>query len=668
MRNLQMAHVTHSFGHRYVLQDVSLALEAGSKTALTGDNGSGKTTLLKIIAGLLKPDSGEIIRPKGAVLSYLPQSGVVHTGSSLWQEAETAFRRFETVIEEKGRIEEYLGQSKPGDTGVNASLERHHDIEQILLDGGYFRREEQIHRILKGIGFAEEHFNRDTNEFSGGWQMRIALAKVLLEQPDALLLDEPTNYLDLEARDWLEDFLNSYSGIAIIVSHDRYFLDTTADRVAELWNGKINSYRGNFSEYERKRAVEIESLLAAYQKQQDEIAKTEEFIRRFRYNASKAALVQSRITKLEKIEIIEVPESLKPIHFSFPKAPHSGRQVLKVNDLSRSYSDQTVLDRVTFELAKGEKLVIMGANGAGKSTLMRILAGKDREFSGTLSYGAGVGRGYFSQENDELNEHATVYEEAEESSPSELIPKLRNILGAFLFRGEDIHKRVSVLSGGERSRLAILKLLLRPANLLILDEPTNHLDMASTRVLMEALRRFDGTVVFVSHDRHFIKGIATRVLELNRGTAKSFPGDFEYYLWRKDSEEDKTPASAPAGAGAGVGAGAGASGASLEDAKPQGDYQTEQREKKRIRTLLKRLERDEKAIIDKLEELDTHRRLIIKEMAKPEVYSNGEKTKNLKVRLAELENEQNRITADWHSLEAERSKLPDVIIQAGPQR
>ncbi|MBN1687449.1 MAG: ABC-F family ATP-binding cassette domain-containing protein [Spirochaetales bacterium] len=643
MRNLQIAHVSHAFGNRDVLQDVSLSLRRGSKTALTGDNGSGKTTLLKIVAGLMKPDAGEIIAPKGSVLAYLPQSGVVHTGSSLREESESAFGRFEKLIEEKRGIEEYLARSKEGDSGLDVYLERHHEIEQTLLDGGYFRREEQIHRVLTGIGFAESDFTRITDEFSGGWQMRIALAKVLLEQPDGLLLDEPTNYLDLEARDWLEDFLHSYPGIVIVVSHDRYFLDATVDTVAELWNGKINSYRGNFSQYEKKRAVELETIVAAYQKQQDEIAKTEDFIRRFRYNASKAALVQSRITKLEKMEIIEIPESLKRIHFSFPKAPHSGNQVLKVNGVSRSYGGETALANVSFELTRGEKLVIMGANGAGKSTLMRILAGKDGGFSGTVGYGAGVSQGYFSQENDELSEHATVYEEVEKSSPTELIPKLRNILGAFLFRGDDIYKRVSVLSGGERSRLALLKLLLNPANLLVLDEPTNHLDMASTRVLMEALQRFDGTVVFVSHDRHFIIGIATRVLELNRGVARNFPGDFEYYIRRKENDEAGGPSGPVNKTSPGVSHG-------------------EHKEQKKIRTLLKRLERDEQAIMEKLDQLEAHRRALMREMAEPDAYTNGERIKSLKTRLAEVEREQNGLTADWNRLEAERKGLPEPII------
>ena len=643
MSFLQITQVAHSFAHHEILKGVSLAIGPGSKTALAGDNGSGKTTLLRIAAGLLTPDSGEIIKQKHSVVSYLPQTGVVHSAGTLELEAERAFSRFESLIEEKRGIEEMLGRSVEGEAGLESVLHRHHDIEETLLNAGYHRRGERIHRVLTGLGFKESDLPRKTDEFSGGWQMRIALAKVLLERPDVLLLDEPTNYLDLEARNWLEDFLLSYSGGLMVVSHDRYFLDVTVESVVELWSGRLKIYKGNFSAYEKKRAVELESLAAAYRKQQDEITKIEEFIRKFRYNASKAPLVQSRITRLERMEIIELPESLKQIHFTFPKAPHSGKRVLKVNNVSRAYGAVKALDEVSFELERGEKLVIMGINGAGKTTLMRVLAGRDKGHSGVVTYGTGVRTGYFSQDNDELDDHATVHEEAEGSSPTALIPSLRNILGAFLFRGDDVLKRISVLSGGERSRLALLKLLLNPANLLILDEPTNHLDMASKRVLMEAMQRFDGTLVFVSHDRYFIEGVANRVLELDGGTARDFPGDYEYYLFRKESEE-RDGAAVPA-----------------KEQKIPGRAQTEHLERKRIKSALKRLDRSEQEIMAKLEVLDKDRRGLLKEMAEPHVFSDGKRIKMLKVELAANDREQNRLSSEWNVLEGERSGLPDTL-------
>ncbi len=641
MRYLQITQVRHAFGNRDVLKSVSLSLPPGTKMALTGDNGSGKTTLLKIIAGLLAPDSGQIVKPKESVLSYLPQSGLTHSGSSLLEEAEKAFGRFNYLIEEKRRIENDLEHVGETDSGVQAKLDRRHEIEELLVEAGYYRREERIHRVLTGIGFFDSDFSRDTSEFSGGWQMRIALAKVLLEQPDALLLDEPTNYLDIEARDWLEEYLLGYSGSLILVSHDRYFLDATVDSVAELWNGTITVYSGNFTSYERKRAVEMESIVAAYKKQQDEISKTEEFIRRFRYNASKAAQAQSRIAKLEKMEIIEIPESLKRIHFTFPKAPHSGKKVLRVNTLSRSYGETPALKGVSFELERGEKLVITGTNGAGKSTLMRILAGKDTLYSGEIRYGTDVQYGYFSQDNDALDENAAVYEEAEKSAPIDLIPKLRSILGAFLFRGDDIYKRVSVLSGGERSRLALLKLLLHPKNLLILDEPTNHLDMASTDVLMDALQRFDGTVIFVSHDRHFISGVATRVLELDRGAGRNFPGDYSYYLSRKQHEKDPTEES------------------ETTDVSEQTTSQRDHQEHKKAKSTLKRLKNAEQQIIERIENLDARKQELIEEMARPEVYSDGDQVKTLQKQLSSVEHQQGILSAEWSQVEQELNALLD---------
>ena len=639
MSFLQITQVSHSFGQHDILKNVSLAIGPGSKTALSGDNGSGKTTLLKIAAGLLKPDSGKVIRQRDSIVSYLPQTGVIHAGTSLEGEVERAFSRFETLLKEKEAFEKHLGHAVEGEEGLESYLQRHHQIEETLLNAGYYQRGEQIHRVLSGLGFSEDDFQRETDEFSGGWQMRIALAKVLLEGPDVLLLDEPTNYLDIEARNWLESFLLSYSGGFIVVSHDRYFLDVTINAVCELWNGGLKVYKGNFSAYEKRRAVELETITAAYNKQQDEITKIEEFVRKFRYNASKANLVQSRITRLEKMEIIEVPESLKQIHFSFPKAPHSGKKVLRVSNVSRTYGDTTALDDVSFELERGEKLVIAGINGAGKSTLMRIIAGRDTEHSGTITHGTGVLTGYFSQDNDELDEQATVYEEAENSAPTSLIPSLRNILGAFLFRGDDIYKRVSVLSGGERSRLAILKLLLNPANLLILDEPTNHLDMASKQVLMKAMQSFDGTLVFVSHDRYFIEGVANRVLELDGGAATNYPGDYEYYLWRKEAEGEETPTVVT----------------EIQESLPAA--QAEHQERKKTKTALKRLERREHEIVEALERLGEAHEAILRRLAEPEVYSDGEKTKELKGELTRNETEQNLLTEEWHELESERDRL-----------
>jgi ATP-binding cassette, subfamily F, member 3 len=633
MSILQLSQISHSFGNRDILLDVSLTVAPGSRTALTGDNGSGKTTLLKIAAGHFQADAGGITCGREAVIAYLPQSGVIHSGKSLSSEAESAFGRFDKLLKEKKDIEIRLAENSDSEKLIKTLLERRHDIEEMLLDSSYYRRTEQIHRVLNGLGFSDTDFSRETSEFSGGWQMRIALAKVLLETPDILLLDEPTNYLDLEARTWLEGFLAAYKGGIVVVSHDRYFLDVTVFAVAELFNGRLKTYSGNFTEYQEVRKKELATLIAAFRKQQDEIRRMEDFINRFRSNASKASLVQSRMLQLEKMEIIKLPESLKRIHFQFPKAPHSGRMVLKAVGLSRKYGSVDALCDVSFEIERNDKLVIVGANGAGKSTLMRILSGKDMSFSGELILGAGVKIGYYSQETEDLDTSSSVIDEIEAAAPSELIPQLRNLLGAFLFRGDDIHKSVSVLSGGERSRLAMLKLLLNPVNLLVLDEPTNHLDMASKQVLLDSLNTFDGTLIFVSHDRYFIEGAAKRVLELRKGEARLFSGDYAYYLWKTDSVDDEPEESGIRGNTIGRG---------------------RHEEMKRRKSTLRRLEREEKLLIDRLETLEELHQKLSDDMAKPEIYSDGEKARELKLKLDANEEEQERTAGKWDSLESER--------------
>lgn len=636
---VQAVKITHSFGSRDILRDVTFPIGDATRTALSGDNGSGKTTLLKIIAGLSTPDSGEIVKSRETIISYLPQSGVVHSGASLMDECDLAFERFAALMAEKRGIEHTLSTLKEGDAQVKGLLERQHTIEETLINASYDRRREQIERVLNGLGFEPGDFARDTAEFSGGWQMRIALAKVLLESPDILLLDEPTNYLDIEARTWLEEFLNSFRGAVVVVSHDRYFLDVTVTAVAELYNGELRVYPGNYTAYTERRAGELKTVLAAYRKQQDEIAKLEDFIRRFRYNASKAAQVQSRVTRLSKMDVIRVPESLKKMHFAFPKSPHSGKIVLRAVSISKRYGDIQALREVSFQLERGDKLVLAGVNGAGKSTLMRILSGRDTSFEGDLRLGAGVKTGYFSQEIDELDDTSTVIEEVEGAAPTHLIPTLRNLLGAFLFRGDDIHKRVAVLSGGERNRLALLKMLLHPANLLVLDEPTNHLDMASKQVLLDALKAFDGTLIFVSHDRYFIEDLADRVLELEGGKSALFAGDYRYYLWKKEQADAMLEQPVPS------------------ERKPDSRTKELHVEQKRLKGERRKLEREEHHIIEVLEELEKEHKKILERMSDPDVYEDGEKIRELKKKLDRNEEAQEAASLRWDDLETRKMQL-----------
>ncbi|MDR1862874.1 MAG: ATP-binding cassette domain-containing protein, partial [Treponema sp.] len=496
MAFVQFSRVSLAFGDRDILRDVNLNLASGSRSCLAGANGAGKSTLLKVIAGTIDADSGERAVQKGTRVSYLPQSGVAaHRGRTLREEAETAYAEISALLDKMEELGREL--EKTGDHRRTAALvEEHHRLQERVENSGYYRREASISMVLTGLGFAPGDLDRQVEEFSGGWQMRIALAKVLLENPDILLLDEPTNYLDIEARSWLESWLNSYTGGYLLVSHDRFFLDVTVNEVYEIFQGSLKRYAGNYSAYEKIRRQELESLLKRYEAQQEEIAKTEALIRRFRYKASKAAFAQELIKRLEKIEPIEIPESLKKISIAFPPPPHSGRVALTLEGIGKSYGAHRVLQGLDLSLDSGEKLAAVGRNGAGKSTLLRIIAGVDRDFEGSVKYGTGVAAGYFSQDAAEtLTGSQSVLELVEAEAPTRLIPKVRDMLGSFLFRGDEVFKPLSVLSGGEKSRLALLKMLLEPMNLLILDEPTNHLDIHSKDILLECLKNFAGTVI-----------------------------------------------------------------------------------------------------------------------------------------------------------------------------
>ena len=486
--------------------------------------------------------------------------------------------------------------------------------------------------------------------------MRIALAKALMQNPDILLLDEPTNYLDIEARSWLEQFLQNYKGGFLLVSHDRYFLDVTINEVYELFNGDLKRYPGNFSHYEKVREVELKTLIAAYEQQQEEINKLEDFIRRFGYKATKAAQAQEYMKKLEKMERIEIPESLKKIHFSFPPAPHSGRLVLRLHDITKSYDgSHNVLDKLELTLENGERLVVAGRNGAGKSTLLRIIAGEDSAFTGELVPGAGVKIGYFSQDNAEtIKGKETILDYLEARAPLELIPKLRDMLGAFLFRGDDVYKSLDVLSGGEKSRIALLQLLLSPVNLLVLDEPTNHLDIHSKDVLLQALRGFGGTVIFVSHDRGFIERLATKVLHLEHGTYKYFVGGYEFYMEQMEKAEGTeggeslplAPAGKPSSATPSNG-GQAPRNAPQESSQAGGQLSWE--EQKKLDAERRKIEKEVARLEAKITELETKKSELENNLADPAVYSNGEKAKAVQRDIEAVAAEIDETTAAWEA-------------------
>lgn len=680
MAFVQFSKVSLAFGERDILKDVSVNLAAGTKAALSGANGSGKSTLMKIMAGELSPDSGQRIAQKDARIVYLPQSGIVHSGCTLRQEADRAFEYGYELLRELEEIGDALREiPKDAPRKDGPLLERHHQIATQLEESGWYRREAQAEQVLLGLGFSRRDLDRQTQEFSGGWQMRIALAKALMQRPDILLLDEPTNYLDLEARNWLEEFLSSFSGGFLLVSHDRYFLDTTVTEVYELFNGSLHRYVGNYTNYEKVRQVELESLMATYQQQQEEIRKLEDFIRRFGAKATKAAQAQERQKMLDKLlaQQVQIPESLKKMRFSFPPAPHSGRLVLTLEGVSKSYDGvRQVLNQLDLVLEKGERLVVVGCNGSGKTTLLKILAREDASFAGSVKEGAGVAVGYFSQDSAErICGSTTVLEYIEARSPLELIPRVRDMLGSFLFRGDDVFKSLDVLSGGEKSRLALLQLLLRPVNLLVLDEPTNHLDLHSKDVLLEALKDFGGTVVFVSHDRGFIQSLATRVLELSPpldslsgeagavqtgtptscGRARNFPGSYEYYLERIAAEaegREVVPGQSPSGGGTTGDSGqkgmASPAGGSSTSSVSTGVLQYE--EQKRLKNQRRKLEREEARLMDEIAAAEEQKQQLENQLSQPEVYSDAQKSRQVQSDLEALDAKIDQLTAAWEEV------------------
>jgi len=661
MAFVQFSKISLAFGDRDILKDVSLHLASGSRACLAGANGSGKSTLMKVMAGILAADSGNRSIEKNTRISYLPQSGIVHSGRTLRDEAETAFENLRALLDQAEETGKSLENKNQNDRAVAALLDEHQRLLETVEQSGYYRRDANIFTVLKGLGFSVDDLDRETDEFSGGWQMRIALAKVLLEQPDILLLDEPTNYLDIEARAWLEDWLADFPGGCLLVSHDRYFLDTSVNEVYELFQGKLKRYAGNYTAYEKTRQIELESLIKRYEAQQEEIAKTSALIRRFRYKASKAAFAQELIGRLEKMERIEIPESLKKMHITFPPPPHSPRVALTLEGVCKRYGKRQVLSGVELSLDSGERLVVAGPNGAGKSTLLRILSGNDRDFEGELKYGAGISAGYFSQDAAEaMNGSEQTLEFMEANAPTALIPHVRDMLGAFLFRGDDVYKPVAVLSGGEKSRLALLRMLLKPMNLLILDEPTNHLDLHSKDILLDTLLKFKGTIIFVSHDRAFMEALSTKTLELSPGPAgparvRLFYGGYAYYLDRIKTEKEadefadnkNSTAKNVSGIGQTVDTGVADTGVGDNSA-------AEQRLKnKRHQAEIRRLERREAELLAAIEELEKEKKRLETELSRPEVYSNGEKARALGVKLDRCTVAITEKNSEWEALATE---------------
>src|SRR5580700_7777276 len=544
---IQLTGAGKRYGPKILFENTDWLVTPNERTGIVGANGTGKSSMLKVLAGIEGLDSGTITTQKGTSVGYLPQDGLSLSGRTVFAECMTVFDDLRALEDEQEQLAHRMSELDHNSAEYSQVAERFQRAESEFRARDGYSIEAQVGAVLSGLGFSQRDWKRRTEEFSGGWQMRIALAKLLLEAPNLLLLDEPTNHLDIEARNWLEGYLSSYPNAFVLISHDRYFLDVTVRKIAELWNKRIHFYTGGFTKYEVQKTERRAQLQAAYANQKDRIEQLEAFINRFRAQATKAKQVQSRIKELERIERIEIPPEEKTIHFKFPQPKASGRVVAEFKNVAKSYGDHLVFSDVDFIIERGERIALVGVNGAGKSTLIKILAGAEPLTAGEFTLGHNAQPDYFAQDQyKELDPHAQMIDDMSTVAPRATNTELRSILGSFLFSEDDVFKQIGVLSGGERNRYALARMLMMPSNFLLLDEPTNHLDMRAKDVLLEALQDYTGTVVFVSHDRYFIDKLATRVFEVEDGRVHVFPGNYEDYLWRKSGGAG-TPGGAPDG-------------------------------------------------------------------------------------------------------------------------
>jgi ATP-binding cassette subfamily F protein 3 len=551
---IQLSGAGKRFGHKLLFENTDWLITPRDRVGLVGANGTGKSTLMRILAGLDTLDYGSLTIAKGTTAGYLPQDGLSLSGRTVFAECMSVFTELHAMERELETLTHRISELDHESLEYADVADRYHSLEHEFRTRDGYSIEADVGRVLMGLGFRKEDWERQTDEFSGGWQMRLALAKLLLQKPNLLLLDEPTNHLDLEARNWLEEYLHNYPHAFVLISHDRYFLDVTVNKIAEIWNKRFWFYTGNYDKFLAQKTQRNEQLQAAYRNQRDRIEQLEVFINRFRYQATKAKQVQSRIKELEKIERIEVPPEEKTIHFSFPQPKPSGRIVAEFEGVAKSYpaksgaengrsgasGEKEVFREVNFLIERGDRIALVGINGAGKSTLIKLLAGTELPTQGEFRLGHNVQADYFAQDQyKELDPDARILDDLGAASPRSTQTELRSLLGCFLFSEDDVFKKIGVLSGGERGRYALLRLLLHPANFLLLDEPTNHLDLRAKDVLLDALMEYTGTVVFVSHDRYFIDKLATRVFEIGDGKVEVYPGNYEDYLWRKQGGSAK---------------------------------------------------------------------------------------------------------------------------------
>lgn len=648
---LQLENISLSFGEDQLLDEVSALINPGERVGLVGPNGAGKSTLLKIIAGELEFSAGTINMSKSATVGYLPQDGVdPDPDCTLHEEMENAFGDIQQLEQQVQEAREELAELEEGSEAYQQTMERLGALQSQMDRSGAYTLQSDIEKVLMGLGFDPDDFNRKTTEFSGGWLMRIALAKLLLQRPMYLLLDEPTNHLDIESLRWMEQFLNGYEGAIIIVSHDKAFLNKITTRTLALDRGDLLDYAGNYAYYEEKHAERQEHLRKAYENQQKEIKATQEFIDRFRYKASKAAQVQSRIKKLEKMDKIELDEHEEEIFFQFPPPERSGAIVMKLDNIHKQYDENVVFKDLSYAIDRGDKVAVVGPNGAGKSTMIRVMAGLEDFNNGDREPGHNVTTSYFAQHQaDELDTSKTVFEIMREAAPKADETRLRTILGCFLFQGDDVFKKVSVLSGGEKSRLALARMLVQPANFLIFDEPTNHLDMKSKDILQQALDQYEGTYMIVSHDRDFLDPIVDKVLEVRPNETNTFLGNVSYYLNKIEERENEDSDDSSANTSSGNN-----SGLSRKEERRIA-AQKRQKKYKKLKPLKKKIE----PIEQNIEEMEVRKDEIEEMMAESDFYDDEEQVKEVSLEYEKLKAELVESYAEWEELAMEMSEIEE---------
>jgi len=643
---VDLVNVSLQFGGRYLFRDISYKINAGERIALVGANGAGKTSLLRLISGENHPEDGNIFLQKNINIGYLPQENVIHRGNTIIKEAESALTSIVNLQGKEKELTTLLALCKTDserDDLVNQLGEVHHRLEEL----GSFSALSEVERILNGLGFSEDDFERLTDEFSGGWQMRIALAKILISQNDLLLLDEPTNHLDLDSLEWLISFLNQYKGGLLIVSHDKHFVNSVTNKTLEISAGKFFSYKGKYEDYIKWKQAREELAEKQYIQQQKKIKDTEKFIERFRYKATKARQVQSRIKQLEKIELVELPESIEGINLRFPEPPLSGVINVELERIKKSYGSNVIFEDMSFTVERGDKIAFVGPNGAGKTTLAKIIAGELNFESGTKKPGYNTSIAYYAQDvADNLNPELDILETVETVAENQTLGQLRAILGCFLFSGDDVFKKIKVLSGGEKSRVALSKILLTKANLIILDEPTNHLDYNSKLVLQNALVNFKGSLILVSHDIDFLTPIVNKVVEIRKGSLKTFLGGIEDYLYKKRAEENKQDST-------------------KKEAIKESQPAVTKKEQKRLEAELRRrryeLTKDLKSEVShaelRISKLEKQLKEIELELTKEEIYSNPTTAREKNNEYAGIKQELKGAYSEWESLAYKLEKI-----------